>query len=53
MQTILHQPTSATSALDIIEIVPNPYYAASEYETSALDNKVKIVNLPDDCDISI
>jgi hypothetical protein len=53
LQTITHQNSSATSALDIIQVVPNPYYSASEYETSAIENKVKIVNLPDECDISI
>ena len=41
------------SSLDIINIVPNPYYAYSEYETSRLDNRVKITNLPQKCDITI
>ncbi|MCC6721893.1 MAG: hypothetical protein IT243_06795 [Bacteroidia bacterium] len=41
------------NALDIINIVPNPYYAYSSYETSPVDNKVKIINLPERCDISI
>lgn len=53
LQTVVDNNSTATSALDIIQIVPNPYYAASEYETSAIDNRVKIVNLPDECDISI
>lgn len=43
----------ATSALDIIQVVPNPYYASSEYESTPLDNRVKIVNLPERCSISI
>ncbi|MFY7970707.1 MAG: T9SS type A sorting domain-containing protein [Flavobacteriales bacterium] len=42
-----------TSALDIINVVPNPYYAFSSYETSKLDNRVKIVNLPYECTITI
>ena len=29
------------------------YYAYSKYEESRLDNKVKIVNLPDQCTITI
>lgn len=33
-------------ALVDINVVPNPYYAISEYEGSALDNIVKITNLP-------
>jgi hypothetical protein len=53
LQTVTNNHTSATSALDIIQVVPNPYYSANEYETSALDNRVKIVNLPDQCTISI
>ena len=34
-------------------MVPNPYYAISEYETSQLDNTVKIINLPEVCTIKI
>lgn len=41
------------SALAMINVVPNPYYAYSEYETGALDNKIKITNLPKICTISI
>jgi hypothetical protein len=29
-----------------LNVVPNPYYAYSEYETSRLDNRIKIINLP-------
>lgn len=43
----------AVSALDLINVVPNPYYAFSAYETSPLDNRVKITNLPEACTISI
>lgn len=43
----------AKSALDLIQVVPNPYYASSTYETSKVDSRVKIVNLPDNCTISI
>jgi hypothetical protein len=39
--------------LDIINVVPNPYYAFSGYETSRLDNRVKFINLPQRCTISI
>jgi len=41
------------SVLDIINIVPNPYYAFSSYETSKLDNRVKITNLPEQCTVTI
>lgn len=52
-------PTQATTAeqkqdiLDNINIVPNPYYGFSQYEQTALQNYVKIVNLPASCTISI
>ncbi|HYG17085.1 MAG TPA: T9SS type A sorting domain-containing protein, partial [Bacteroidia bacterium] len=34
------------SALDLINVVPNPYYAYSQYEGNRLDNRVKFTNLP-------
>ena len=43
----------ASDALDLIRVVPNPYYAFSRYEQSQLDNIVKITNLPDRCDVHI
>lgn len=44
---------TAKSALDLIQVVPNPYYAFSTYETAQLDTRVKITNLPHTCTISI
>jgi hypothetical protein len=44
---------TAKAALSLINVVPNPYYAYSAYETSQLDNRVKITNLPGKCTISI
>ena len=41
------------SDLDLIQIVPNPYYAYSNYEPNALTHKVKITNLPDQCVVTI
>jgi hypothetical protein len=32
--------------LSRLNVVPNPYYAYSEYESSRLDNRIKIINLP-------
>jgi hypothetical protein len=40
-------------AMDLINIVPNPYYAYSSYEGSQLDNRVKLINLPTKCTINI
>lgn len=39
--------------LDVIAVVPNPYYAYSDYEHNALDNRIKIINLPEKCTITI
>lgn len=47
------QNNVAKSALDMIRVVPNPYYGYSDYEDGQLDNKVKITNLPAKCTISI
>lgn len=46
-------PELGTKALDLINIVPNPYYAYSDYENTSIENKVKLTNLPIRCDISI
>ena len=34
-------------------MVPNPYYSLSLYESSQLDNIVKITNLPENCTVNI
>lgn len=41
------------NVLDLINVVPNPYYAYSEYERNRLDTKVKITNLPERCTVKI
>jgi hypothetical protein len=43
----------AESALDLINIVPNPYYAYSAYETDETKTTVKITNLPPECTVTI
>lgn len=45
--------STAQSALDLINIVPNPYYSYSLYEETQVDNLVKITNLPQNCAVSI
>ena len=40
-------------ALETIKLVPNPYFAYSEYENNPVENRVKITNLPETCKISI
>lgn len=39
--------------LDLINVVPNPYYAYAGYESGATDNRIRFTNLPDDCTITI
>ncbi|MFC1729680.1 T9SS C-terminal target domain-containing protein [candidate division KSB1 bacterium] len=53
LATVYNDNATAKSALDIINVVPNPYYAYSGYETNQLDSRVKITNLPDKCTITI
>jgi len=43
----------AASALDLIQVVPNPYYAFSAYENGNNETLVKITNLPAQCEITI
>jgi hypothetical protein len=42
-----------SEALQMINVVPNPYYAFSEYERTRLDTRVKITNLPERCTVTI
>ena len=51
--TDLGNTEALSDALDQINVVPNPYYAYSAYESSKLDNRIKITNLPEVCTISI
>jgi hypothetical protein len=47
------QGEELNDALADINVVPNPYLAYSEYETSSFDNTVKITNLPAECTVTI
>jgi hypothetical protein len=53
ISTLYGQTDVAKNALDLIRVVPNPYYGSSSYETGRLDNKVRITNLPNKCTIKI
>lgn len=46
-------PEQIPEALADINVVPNPYLAFSDYETSSFDNTVKITNLPGKCTVTI
>ncbi len=53
MHTQTNDLPTAENALDIINVVPNPYYAYSGYEVNQLDTRVKVTNLPQRCTVSI
>ena len=52
-KTEIEEIATAEDALSLITAVPNPYYGYNNYETNRLDTRVKIVNLPVECTISI
>jgi hypothetical protein len=51
--TQVGQSKALQEVLDMINVVPNPYNAFSDYERNKIDNRVKITNLPERCIISI
>ena len=51
--TLYNQSTTLTNVLDLIRVVPNPYYGSSTYEINRSDNRVRITNLPNKCTIKI
>jgi hypothetical protein len=53
LEVELGSASAMDSALALINVVPNPYYAYSEYENGKLDNRIKLTNLPEICTISI
>ena len=53
ISTVTSSADQLKSALDIINVVPNPYYAFSEYERNRIDNRIKITNLPERCSVDI
>ncbi len=51
--TVTASKDQLKEALDLINVVPNPYYAFSEYERSRLDTRIKFTNLPEQCTVKI
>ena len=47
------QKDVVSEALETIRIVPNPYYAYSDYEQDKNDFQVRITNLPKQCKVKI
>ncbi|MGD1845938.1 MAG: hypothetical protein ACFB10_11145 [Salibacteraceae bacterium] len=50
---VKNQLAVSKEMLGEINIVPNPYYAYSTYERGKNDNRVRIINLPQTCTVSI
>ncbi len=46
-------PAGIETALDQINVVPNPYYGFSDYEVSQFTTTVKVTNLPAKCVVTI
>jgi hypothetical protein len=53
LEAIKGNKSMADSALALINVVPNPYYAYSAYEANQIDTRVRIINLPEECTVSI
>ncbi|MBN3035364.1 MAG: T9SS type A sorting domain-containing protein [Bacteroidales bacterium] len=51
--TVASDPNKKETDLDLIGVVPNPYYAYSDYETAPLQNWVRIIYLPEKCTVTI
>jgi len=49
----VEQAEVLTSALDLINVVPNPYYAYSEYGAFENDQIIKVTNLPPKAEVNI
>ena len=53
IQTVTNDMEAAQDAMDLIRVVPNPYYGSNNYERDQIDQRVRITNLPKICTISI
>ncbi len=51
--TVKNSALAAKGSLNLINVVPNPYYAYSGYEVNQLDNRVRVTNLPQKCTVTI
>ncbi len=53
LATQKQEDATATSALDLLRVVPNPYYAYSEYEVDEQETVIKVINIPAACEVKI
>ena len=52
--SLYEQESVSKTALDLIKVVPNPYYGTSSYESNnRTDSRVRITNLPSKCTVKI
>ncbi|MDQ3142971.1 MAG: hypothetical protein M3Q56_12075 [Bacteroidota bacterium] len=51
--SVVTDKSGYNSALENVNVVPNPYYGFSSYETGQFSNVVKITNLPAKCNVTI
>ena len=50
---VMNDLEKAEEDLNMVTVIPNPYYAFSTYEENALTHKVKIANVPEKCVVTI
>lgn len=50
---VVRDEATMKEALELINVVPNPYYAMGAYEEDVTENRIKITNLPPTCTIRI
>ncbi|MBO7287605.1 MAG: T9SS type A sorting domain-containing protein [Bacteroidales bacterium] len=50
---VMNNLEKAEEDLNMVTVIPNPYYAFSTYEGNALTHKVKIANVPEKCVVTI
>ena len=53
IMTVKNDLDAAKSAMDLVQVVPNPYYGSNNYESGQIDTRVRVTNLPKICTISI
>ena len=53
ISTLTNNDAAMAEALKLINVVPNPYLAYSEYERNKVEGRIKITNLPQKCTIKI
>ena len=53
VESVPYLADAVKNPLDLVNVVPNPYYGYSEYEASQFTTTVKFTNLPAKCTVTI